>query len=159
MLVSKTESSEGKTRGCVMASKNVEELKKRLYEIDDSDVVAGAGGDIGTDDDADDADSDRTILVAYFIYSSLGDDVRCEMWSDGVWQVVYIDKKTGQRTPIMPEVTSYLNTIFEPSRFSSARWDCVLKAADEAAKEMDEELVIGDEYEPEPAEPGEGIVY
>ena len=155
MLVSKAEIVEDKPRGCVMASKNVEELKKRLYEIDDSDVVAGAGGDIGTGD----ADSDRTILVAYFIYSALGDDVHCEMWSDGVWQVVYIDKATGKRKPVLPEIAQYLNTIFEPSRFSSARWDCVLKAADEAAKEMDEELVIGDEYDPEPAEPGEGVVY
>lgn len=148
-----------KSRGFVMASRNVEELKKRLYEIDDGDIVAGTGGDIspaGGDVNAGtDGGNDNPILVAYFVMDyGLGEyNPRAEMWSDGEWRV------TANGKDVLPEVARFLNTIFAPSRFSSARWDCVLKAADEAAKEADEELVLGDEYKPEPAEPGEGIVY
>lgn len=104
----------------------------------------------------DDGD-ESPILVAYFelgFKGSADDELpRAEMWSDGVWRVTH-GGKAG-----FDDIADHLNFAFPPSRFSSARWDCVLKAADEAAKEADAELVIGDEYEPEPAETENGIVH
>jgi hypothetical protein len=154
----------------IAMSKPIEsKIGKRLYEIDDSDIVAGTSGDIGGDTGGDAGpagkevavDSDDSILVAYYLVT--GDDVdadgsiRAEVWSDGVWRVTAMFD--GKREPVMPEYAEHLNVAFEPRSYSSARWDSNLKAADEAAKWADSELVLGDEYRREPAEPGEGIVY